>query len=165
MPKRVKPIEFLEVDFNELIVKLCGSLRIKWSPELAEMLCGVVIDGRVFKFRYHREAYQRIYVVCPKCDKNKQKLYKVKNKYACLDCHDLKLTKRKSARRTSTVWTRYIRPLKKLDEVMLKLLDETLTVRQRVRYEKKAEELLSIIPKSILALRARIEKDKKESDF
>ena len=164
MPKRAKPIEFTEVDFNELILKICGSLGVKWSPDLVDVLNGVLIDERYFEFRYHKDSYQRIFVVCPKCDKNKQKLYKVKNKYACLDCQNLETIKRKKVPRTSTVWARYLRPMKKLDELMLKLADETLTVKQRQRYEKKAEVLLGIIPKSILALRARIEKDKKESD-
>ena len=162
MEKRVRPKNIKEVNFANIVHKVFGGIKtIKWSPELATILSETPIDGMLFKFRYHRNDYNRILVVCPECDGDKQKLYKVKNKYACSICHNLQSASRRKPRRKSLIWTRYLRPLKKLDEIMAALGKEDIPLGRRQRLENKAQKLLAVIPESILAMRSRLEEEKK----
>ena len=152
--------EFVELDFHSLMLKIRSDLRMPWTPDFAEFLCTLPFDGRYFTFVYNKDAYCRVEVVCPKCGSKRRKLYKVKDAYACTSCHGIVNPERKRHVR-DTIYTRYLRPLKKLDELMEKLADESLTPGRRRRAEIKVEKLLEVIPKAILVLRARIEKDKK----
>ena len=145
--------EVFEIDFREIISKVCAEFSWRRNPKLVSFLKSLEIEGRLFEFIYDGDMFFKVYVVCPKCKKNKLKLYRIEDKYGCQSCNQVKNAK---PRRRGLIYTRYVRPLRKLVEVERKLLDDTLTLRQRQVYEKKAAKLLKVIPEYIVALKDKL---------
>ena len=156
MPKHtIKPKNVYTLDLTELVPRLCAKLSLK-RHLLVDVMNNSEIEGHKFKFVYDENSYFRIYVKCPKCRKKKMKLHKVEEDWACSDCHHLARPARRENKRGSAVYARYIRPLLKLKEINDKLFSDSLTLRQRQIYEKKAAKLRKVIPDYIFDIKDTI---------
>jgi ribosomal protein L37AE/L43A len=149
------------LDFKEIIPNLCLQLKTKRNGKLLSILNSIKIDGHKFKFVYNENSFYKIYVKCPKCKEPKLKLYKLDDVYWCSSCH--RVVKKKNKRR-STVYSKYVRPLKLLKEIEDALFTDNITEGKRRKLEIKAEKLRKIIPIYIYELREKvlksIQKDK-----
>lgn len=144
--------DVFELDFREIIPRVCAELKLKQCPRLVTVLNTLKIDGRRFRFVYDEYGAHRIYVKCPQCQNKKLKLLKLEAEYACSECHCAK--KKKKSR--SLLYSRYVRPLKKLAEIEKRLFTENLTIRQRQTLEKKAAKLMKVVPEFIYQIREKV---------
>lgn len=156
MKYKIDPTKVYEINFKDIIDKLCAEFDWRRNAELVDFLRGLTIDGQNFDFTYDGNAWFKVYVLCPKCKQIKIKLFRVDREYACRNCHNV--SNKKPSRR-GLIYSRYVRPLKQLVVVEQKLMDDTITLRQRQRYEKKAARLIKLIPEYIQMLKEKILKD------
>lgn len=154
----INPKDVPEIDFRAVIESLAKKLKLKRNGALVSLLRQTPFDGRLFRFVYFEEDSWKIYVLCPKCRERKLKLFKLEEEYACGDCHHLSKPYRRKKPLVSTVYARYIRPMRLLNEIEAKLLDPELklTERQRQILEKKAATIRRSMPEYAEILRQEV---------
>jgi len=150
-----------ELDFAGIMDKLAADLGMHRNGQLLTLLNNLPFDGQHFKFVFDKNSTHLIFVQCPHCQSKRLKLYKVDDLWSCRECHHLDGTNGENKGSTrekpvSTVYSRYLRPLRKMVELEERLLTEELTLRQRQILEKKLRTLQLAVPESIQALRTRI---------
>lgn len=154
----INPKDVPEIDFRIIIESVAKSLKIKRGGALVSLLRNTEFDGRLFRFVYFEDDSWKIYVLCPKCRQRKLKLFKIEDEYACDGCHHLSRPCRRKSPKISTVYSRYIRPIKILNEIEAKLLDPEgkLSERQRAILENKAAKIRKSMPEYAEILRQEI---------
>ncbi len=154
----IAPKDVPEIDFRSAIDSLARKLKMKKNGALVSLLRQTQFDGVLFRFIYHEPTSWKIYVLCPYCQEKKLKLFKVEGEYACERCHHLSRSYRRKAPRVSAVYSRYIRPIKLLNEIEAQLLNPelNLSLRQRQILENKAATIRKSLPEYAEMIRQEV---------
>jgi DNA-directed RNA polymerase subunit RPC12/RpoP len=154
----INPKVIDEINFRPIIDTLARSLKMKRNGALVSLLRNTEFDGRYFRFTYFESDSWKVYVLCPKCNERKLKLFKLDDEYACERCQHISRPHRRMTPRVSQIYARYVRPLKLLREIEDKLLDpeKKLTDRQRSILENKAATIRKALPDYVESLRDEI---------
>lgn len=154
----IAPKDVPEIDFRSAIESVARNLKMKRNGALVSLLRQTPFDDVLFRFVYVETDSWRVYVLCPKCQEKKLKLFKIEGEYACEGCHHLSRPYRRKAPRVSQVYSRYIRPIRLLNEIEQKLLDPNLNLseRQRQILENKAATIKKSLPEYAEGIRQEI---------
>lgn len=141
-PRKYQPVEMCVCfNFNVLFKNLKKDIEKNFSTLTLEeriekskqILSNFSLNGQKFKFVHlavHAGGYRWL-VVCPKCGKNKYKLYLPKNYpdreqiYLCQNCHGLRTLSQMNGK--SPKYRTIIRPLKRMRDIKEKLLNKKLS--------------------------------------
>lgn len=145
-----------EIDIRKIVTLVCTKFNLRKDGQLINFLSTLDIEGHRFKYIYNDQSFIKIYFKCPRCKSPRAKLFRVDDKYACRDCQYISKKRLRKTHRQSALYTRYLRPLKKLAELERKIFSESITLRQRQIYEKQAAKLVKAIPAYIMAMREQI---------
>lgn len=128
----------------------------KSLEQILSFLNTIKINQKKFKFVFTN----RFYIQCPKCKNNKLILYRKDNSFKCRECWKLKYKKvRKKNNSRGKIYSKYVRPLEKLQKIEKKLFEEkNLSDVMRAKLEKKAAELRKALPEYMQLIRHEIYK-------